>query len=108
MAGKKDKNAETNGATNQAENNDERPDANKTQAELAGAGEDTSTSDTLDEVDRYEGTIAKIDKDGKVVMSDHVGPGERLKSEQDAEENEKAAERAKQRRKDAEREWRGR
>lgn len=54
----------------------------------------------------FEGTIAKIDKDGNEVMSDHLAPGEKLKSETTqayatVQHSERKEANADQRRKDA-------
>lgn len=55
-------------------------------AEAAGAGAPQGGSQVDDDgIQRYEGTISKFDKDGNEVLSDHVGPGERLTREVHAE-----------------------
>lgn len=41
-----------------------------------------------DGITRFEGTISKVNKDGDVVLSDHIGPGERRVS--DTPENKNA------------------
>lgn len=44
-----------------------------------------------EEVRHLAGSVVKVTKDGERVLSDNLGPGERLASEVDAEAEEKAA-----------------
>jgi hypothetical protein len=59
---------------------------------------------SADGMRRFEGTVAKYDKDGNEVMSDHVTDGEQLVSETSAEDRaayaEKVVEAARQREED--------
>lgn len=63
-------------------------EAKRKTAEVGGEGA---------EVQFFDGTVAKINADGDEVMSDHVGPGEKLVSAVRAEEAE-AAEKARRER----------
>ncbi len=45
-----------------------------------------------DEIQHFEGSIAKLDKDGNVVLSDHLAPGEKLQRATDEDEAREASE----------------
>ncbi len=59
-------------------------DGDKTGADKTGADK-TGVEKTGGETDIkfFEGTVAKVTKDGETVMSDHLMPGEKLRRETD-------------------------